>query len=201
MCLIKCRDWRTVRLCRAPCCVRVEFVPPPGRFSCKDAAAPASGGPQPVLTPQQTWMQTDAREHFIFSLYSFSYYTKKWTDSNFAHILSRAAGRLEHLPFILFPEVVFFREVNKVNHRFGCQKQVFVQHFDLWRIHESKGFKLLETRQIKMSLMTFRQQNQDESQHYFTKVINGSLTGQLRKSNSWILTQVQSLTSLSFQSW
>lgn len=161
MCLIKCRDWRMVRLCRAPCCVRVEFVPPPGRFSCKDAAAPVSGGPQPVLTPQQTWMQTSAREGFIFSFYSFSYYTKKWADSNFAHMFWRAAGRLKHLPFILFPEVVFFREVNKVNHRFGRQKQVFVQHFDLWWIHESKGFKFLETRQIKMSLMASRQQNQD----------------------------------------
>lgn len=37
----------------------------------------------------------------------------------------------KHLPFVLFPDVVFLREVNEVNHWFGCQKQVFVQHFDL----------------------------------------------------------------------
>lgn len=37
----------------------------------------------------------------------------------------------KHLPFVLFPDVVFFREVNEVNHWFGCQKQVFVQHFNL----------------------------------------------------------------------
>lgn len=37
----------------------------------------------------------------------------------------------EHLPFILSLDVVFLREVNEVNHGFGCQKQVFVQHFDL----------------------------------------------------------------------
>lgn len=37
----------------------------------------------------------------------------------------------KHLPFVLFPDVVFLREVNEVNHWFGCQKQVFVRHFDL----------------------------------------------------------------------
>lgn len=40
-------------------------------------------------------------------------------------------GMINALPFVLSPDVVFLREVNEVNHRFGRQKQVFVQHFDL----------------------------------------------------------------------
>lgn len=43
------------------------------------------------------------------------------------------ALRLKHLPFVLLPDVVFLWEVNEVNHWFGCQKQVFVQHVNLWR--------------------------------------------------------------------
>lgn len=35
-------------------------------------------------------------------------------------------------PFVVFPDVVFFREVNEVYHLFGCQKQVFVQYLNLW---------------------------------------------------------------------
>lgn len=46
-----------------------------------------------------------------------------------------------HSPFVLPPDVVFLREVNEVNHGFGCQKQVFVQHFDL---RHKRGFRLTE---------------------------------------------------------
>lgn len=41
----------------------------------------------------------------------------------------------KHLPFVLFPDVVFFWEVNEVNHWLRGQKQVFVQHFDLRQRH------------------------------------------------------------------
>lgn len=38
----------------------------------------------------------------------------------------------QSLPLVLFSDVILFWEINKVDHGLGCQKQVLVQHLDLW---------------------------------------------------------------------
>lgn len=38
-----------------------------------------------------------------------------------------------NLPFVLFSDVIFLWEINKVDHGLGRQKQVFVQYLNLWR--------------------------------------------------------------------
>lgn len=93
-------------------------MPAPGRFSHKDVATPASGAPHLIPQQMRTRTRTHARGHFS-------------NCTQCEPTVTRARRKLEHSPFILFPDVVFFREVHKVNHWFGCQKQVFVQHVDL----------------------------------------------------------------------
>lgn len=102
----------------------------PGRFSRKDAATPVSGEPQPVLIPHARGHFSDRTQH--------------------EPTVPRARRKLEHSPFILFPDVVFCREVHKVNHWFGCQKQVFVQHFDLGQRYTTQKFKM-ESPMARMS--------------------------------------------------
>lgn len=102
------------------CCVRLEFVP---TLTRADSLAKM----RPLLSAG--------------NLRQFSYPSKRGCRRVHVDTFSdrtqcepagtRARRTLEHSPFILFPNVVFFREVHKVNHRLGSQKQIFVQHFDL----------------------------------------------------------------------
>lgn len=49
------------------------------------------------------------------------------------NVTADAHTQKANLPLVLFSDVIFLWEINKVDHGLGCQKQVFVQHINLWR--------------------------------------------------------------------
>lgn len=53
------------------------------------------------------------------------------------NINKKGTGKVQtqktNLPLVLFSDVIFLREINKIDHGLGRQKQVLVQYLDLWR--------------------------------------------------------------------
>lgn len=94
--------------------------------SSLDSKAPLNG----ITSAPGSWASTHS---LIFASLGWTNIKVTYSECLTMSRSSLEGKKKQSLPLVLFPDVIFLWEINKVDHGLGCQEQVLVQHVNLWR--------------------------------------------------------------------